>query len=79
MPISSTSILPTLKYMYYHAPALHGWAENSTPGIYQWNLPFFPGMANKAKVANTGKYNFLPRNIGKYDFSCKMQQISLEC
>ena len=38
------------------------------PGIYQWNLPVFPGMANKAKVANTGKYNFLPQNIGKYDF-----------
>ena len=36
-----------------------GWAENSTPGIYRWNLPVFPGMANKeAQVANTGKYNF---------------------
>ena len=32
-----------------------GWAENSIPGIYQWNLPVFPGMANKAQVANTGK------------------------
>ena len=29
--------------------------ENSTPGIYLWNLPVFPGMANKAQVANTGK------------------------
>ena len=34
---------------------LQGWAENSTPGIYQWNLLVFPGMANKAQVANTGK------------------------
>ena len=25
------------------------------PSIYQWNLPVFPGMANKAQVANTGK------------------------
>ena len=45
-----------------------GWAENSTPGIYRWNLPVFTGMANKAQVANTGKYNFLPRNTGKYEF-----------
>ena len=30
-------------------------AENSNPGIYQWNLPVFPCMANKAQVANTGK------------------------
>ena len=32
------------------------------PGIYLWNLPVFPGMANKAQVAkilaNNGKYNF---------------------
>ena len=35
-----------------------GWVENSTPGIYRWNLPVFPGMANKAHVANNGKYNF---------------------
>ena len=34
---------------------LQGWAENSTPGIYRWNLPVFPGMANNAEVANTGK------------------------
>ena len=34
---------------------LQGWAENSTPEIYRWNLPVFPGMANKAQVANTGK------------------------
>ena len=32
-----------------------GWAENSTASIYRWNLPVFPGMANKAEVANTGK------------------------
>ena len=36
-------------------PRGQGWAENSTPGIYRWNLPVFPGMANKAQVANTGK------------------------
>ena len=35
-----------------------GSVENSTPGIYRWNLPVFPGMANKAQVANTGKYEF---------------------
>ena len=35
-----------------------GWVENSTPGIYRWNLPVFPGMANKAQVVNNGKYNF---------------------
>ena len=27
-------------------------------GIYRWNLPVFPGMANKAQVANNGKHNF---------------------
>ena len=47
---------------------LQGWAENFTPGIYRWNLPVIPGMANKAQVVNTGKYNFFPRNTGKYDF-----------
>ena len=35
-----------------------GWAGNSIPDIYRWNLPVFPGMANKAQVANNGKYNF---------------------
>ena len=35
-----------------------GWAENSTPSIYRWNFPVFPGMANKAQVVNTGKFNF---------------------
>ena len=34
-----------------------GWATNSTPGIYQWHLPVFPGMANMFQVGNTGKYN----------------------
>ena len=29
--------------------------EKFHPGIYQWNLPVFTGMANKAQVANTGK------------------------
>ena len=30
------------------------------PSNYRWNLPIFPGMANKAQEANTatGKYNF---------------------
>ena len=37
---------------------IQGWAGNSTPGIYRWNLPVFSGMANKAQVANNGKYNF---------------------
>ena len=54
-----------------------GLAENSTPGIYRWNLPVFPGMANKAQVANNGKYNFFCREIlANMIFSCKMQQIS---
>ena len=48
--------------------AEQGWAENSTPGIYRWNLPVFSGMANKAQVANM---TFLPRNTGKYDFKLK--------
>ena len=26
---------------------LQGWAENSTHGIYQWNLPVFPGSSGK--------------------------------
>ena len=34
---------------------IQGWMENSTPGIYQLNLPVFYGMANKAQVANAGK------------------------
>ena len=38
--------------------AQQGWAENSTPSISRWNFPVFPGMANKAQVANNGKYNF---------------------
>ena len=55
-----------------------GWAEHSTPRIYRWNLPVFPGMANKAPVANTGKYNFFCCEIlTNMIFSCKMQQISL--
>ena len=39
-------------------PQTQGWAENSMPIIYQRNLPVFPGMTNKAQVANNGKYNF---------------------
>ena len=39
-------------------PQTQGWAENSMPIIYQQNLPVFPGMTNKAQVANNGKYNF---------------------
>ena len=42
----------------YASVIKQGLAENFTPGIYRWNLPVFPGMANKAQVANTGKYNF---------------------
>ena len=34
------------------------WTENSNPGIYRWNLLVFFGLANKAQVANNGKYNF---------------------
>ena len=34
---------------------IQGLAGNSTPGIYRWNLPVFPGMANKAQVANNAK------------------------
>ena len=41
-----------------HLSKSQGWVEDSTPGIYRWNLPVFPGTANKAQVANTGKYNF---------------------
>ena len=49
--------------------SMQGWAENFTPRIYRWNLPVFPGMANKAQMANNGKYNFfLSQNTGKYDF-----------
>ena len=39
----------------YRRTSRQGWAENSTPGISQWNFPVFPGMENKAQVANTGK------------------------
>ena len=42
----------------YRVSFMQGGAENSIPDIYRWNLPVFPGMANKAQVANTGKYNF---------------------
>ena len=27
-----------------------GWAENSIPVIYRWNLPVFPGMAQVANI-----------------------------
>ena len=52
-------------------------AENSSPGIYLWNLPVCPGMANKAQVANNGKYFFCREILANMIFSCKMQQISL--
>ena len=38
-----------------HIVSHQGWVENSTPGIYRWNLPVLTGMANKAQVANNGK------------------------
>ena len=31
------------------------WAANSSPWIYRWYLPVFPGMANRVQVANNGK------------------------
>ena len=52
---NSTLLICTLKFMKV---SQQGWAENSTPSFYRWNLPVFPGMANKAQVANNGKYNF---------------------
>ena len=45
-----------------------GWVENSTPGIYRWNLPVFPGMANKAQVANNGNY-YIPINNMPFELS----------
>ena len=39
------------------------WAANST-----LVLTVFPGMTIMAQVANTGNYNFLPQNTGKYGF-----------
>ena len=35
------------------------------PLYLPWNLPVFPGMANKAQVANNGKYNFFAANYWK--------------
>ena len=62
-------------------PLSQGWAENSTPGIYWWNLPVFPGMANKAQVVYTGEYwqikLFCREILANMILSCKMQQISL--
>ena len=29
-----------------------GWVANSTPGIFQWNLPEYSGLENMPKVAN---------------------------
>ena len=45
-------------FTHFRVTPQQGWAENSIPSIYRWNLPVFPGMANKSQVANNGKYNF---------------------
>ena len=47
-----------IRSIFFWMHSDQGWAENSNPGIYRWILPVFPGMANKAQVANNGKYNF---------------------
>ena len=31
---------------------VQGWVANSTPGIFQWNLPEYSGLENMPKVAN---------------------------
>ena len=33
-------------------PFKQGWVANSTPGIFQWNLPEYSGLENMPKVAN---------------------------
>ena len=43
-----------LKNVSYCIHCKVGW-KIPPPGIYQWTLPVFPDMANKAQVANTGK------------------------
>ena len=35
-----------------YARANQGWVANSTPGIFQWNLPEYSGLENMPKVAN---------------------------
>ena len=58
---STPHTLMTLKVLFICQSSMsrpsdkQGWVENSTPGIYQWNLLVFPCMANKAQVADTGK------------------------
>ena len=42
---------------------LQGWAANSIPGIYRWHSLVFLCLANKAQMANTGKFNFF---VAKY-------------
>ena len=44
-------------YLITDTSSNQSWAANSSLGIYRWHLQVFPSMANKAQVANTGKYN----------------------
>ena len=37
-----------------------GWAVNTTPGIYHWNVPVFTGMEN---TPQSGKYWQILENI----------------
>ena len=53
-PVSAIHLMSVFR-AFAIGTRLHGWAENSLPGIYWWNLPVFPDMANKAQLANTGK------------------------
>ena len=36
----------------FEVHVLQGWVANSTPGIFQWNLPEYSGLENMPKVAN---------------------------
>ena len=37
---------------YDKVTGTQGWVANSTPGIFQWNLPEYSGLENMPKVAN---------------------------
>ena len=47
-----------------------------TGGIYRY-LPAWKIRLKWQILANNGNITFLTRNTGKYDLSCKMQQISV--
>ena len=49
-----TNVAQHLLHHVTYAPATR-LGGKFQPRIYRWNLPVFPGMANKAQVANTGK------------------------